>query len=308
VTKFKMQERDFDLMILEELHSDSGFSEWFSDALGLNGAKFISAEHSVSADAAGTWGETDVLAYFAIETNRIAVLIENKIAARFQERQAERYHERARDIIAKGLANDYRTILIAPQSYLDGTPPNDPWHHRISMGAMAEWFASKGGSHAKRRALALDGCLNRIGRNNSATNGDVMRFSGELSEYLSKNTDDFFHNKQTTNNSWGLTIGLRRRIPNFDLVWKVNQNYVDLCLRNENLGKITVLDVQPEIEKLPTETSGFKCDMLRIQVAQATWSDPLLSQSDVVNEVINACRRLHAIALELERRAQGAQG
>ena len=48
---FRMQERDLDLLILEELHSDTGFPDWIADKLGLAGFKFLHAEHSVTAKA-----------------------------------------------------------------------------------------------------------------------------------------------------------------------------------------------------------------------------------------------------------------
>ncbi len=76
--KFHFTERDLDLILLEELHSDSGYSEWFSHKIGLGGWTFESARHSIAAEANGRWRETDVLAMFVKGRERHAVLIETK--------------------------------------------------------------------------------------------------------------------------------------------------------------------------------------------------------------------------------------
>ena len=58
MTPFRMQERDLDLFILEELHSEAGFSEWLTEQLDLEAFAFAGARHSVSAKVNAKWGET----------------------------------------------------------------------------------------------------------------------------------------------------------------------------------------------------------------------------------------------------------
>jgi hypothetical protein len=87
---FRMQERDLDLFLLEELHSDARFVDWFGKQIGLENFQCREATHSVSAKANAKWGETDVLALFSNNSETVAVLIEDKIAAEFTDRQAER--------------------------------------------------------------------------------------------------------------------------------------------------------------------------------------------------------------------------
>ncbi|TVV77462.1 hypothetical protein [Sphingomonas solaris] len=52
-----VQERDVDLLLMEEFHVDGRFVEWFCDRVGGAGARFDGASHSVT-DADG---ETDLL-------------------------------------------------------------------------------------------------------------------------------------------------------------------------------------------------------------------------------------------------------
>lgn len=79
MTSFRMQERDLDLFILEELHSDNGFDCWFGERIGLKGFRCRGAEHSVSAKSNAKWGETDVLALYSDNVDIVAVLIEIRL-------------------------------------------------------------------------------------------------------------------------------------------------------------------------------------------------------------------------------------
>lgn len=56
MTSFRMQERDLDLFILEELCSDNGFDGWFGEKIGLKGFRCREAEHSVSTKSNAKWG------------------------------------------------------------------------------------------------------------------------------------------------------------------------------------------------------------------------------------------------------------
>jgi hypothetical protein len=106
-----VQERDIDLLILEELHATPAFAAWWGERIGLNDAAFDGAWHSVSnAD-----GETDVLLRVRVGAGRVGVLIENKIAASEQLQQDERYHRRGVQGLAEGWFDRYVTCMVAPQ-------------------------------------------------------------------------------------------------------------------------------------------------------------------------------------------------
>jgi len=290
---FKMQERDLDLFILEELYSDTGFASWLIEKLGLDGFAFETAEHSVSAKAEAKWGETDVLAFFTRGNERIAVLIEDKISASFTDRQAHRYHERAQEIVRDGKANGYRTLLVAPKSYLTGVPKDDPWHHMLAIDEIIAWFEQKEGFHARWRINALNNCTKRARSNLSAGDGEVRRFSAEFAGFLHEHHPEFQH--MQTGDSWGLTIKYDRKPTYVDIVWKLSQSFVDLAFAGRHFGKLAHYPEQ--VGSIRHSTN--KTDMLRIPVSTAVWSEPLSDQLDVVNEVIAACQRLRPIAIEV---------
>src|SRR4051812_20400751 len=86
-----VEERDIDLLLMEEFHVSEPFVRWFCKQVGLmEQLAFDGAWHSVS----NTDGETDLLLRVRVGNRRIGVLIENKVAAPEQEKQDERYHRR----------------------------------------------------------------------------------------------------------------------------------------------------------------------------------------------------------------------
>jgi hypothetical protein len=111
-------EAHIDFLLEEELSVNPGFFRSFIEAAGHRGTQpqIERVEHSVS----DQYGEADLVVVYteaANAGNRIAILIEDKIRARFQPRQADRYRERG------GLGNGrewdrYWTCLVAPASYI----------------------------------------------------------------------------------------------------------------------------------------------------------------------------------------------
>ena len=87
---YVVQERDINLLLLEEMHSSPDFVHWFGQHVGLQSPVFNGAWCSVSnAD-----GESDLLLRVLVGSERVGVLIEDKIAAGEQLDQDKRYHMR----------------------------------------------------------------------------------------------------------------------------------------------------------------------------------------------------------------------
>ena len=93
-----IQERDVDLILLEELSTENSFCNWFISELNL--PEFSSSN--------GTWrsitdfglGETDLLFSYNSNNEKIFVLIENKLDATFQDEQFIRYEKRAKEYVS----------------------------------------------------------------------------------------------------------------------------------------------------------------------------------------------------------------
>ncbi|HEV7436508.1 MAG TPA: hypothetical protein VGO22_16815 [Pseudorhizobium sp.] len=133
---FSVQERDVDLLILEQLHVSPAFVARLAERDGVRGPIFYAARHSVYRGN----GETDVLVFLDGSKGRIAVMIENKIGAMMQPQQCERYHLRGQVLVEAAEAVAYTTVLCAPRAYLATVPATELWNHRLAHEDIAEWM------------------------------------------------------------------------------------------------------------------------------------------------------------------------
>ncbi|WP_372745536.1 PD-(D/E)XK nuclease family protein [Lutibacter sp.] len=112
-----IQERDVDLILLEELSTDDKFSEWFIQELNL--PLFKSSNGAWRSITDFGLGETDILFSYNSNNKNIYVLIENKLDALFQDEQFKRYEKRAQNYINKGSCDIAFCVLIAPALYCE---------------------------------------------------------------------------------------------------------------------------------------------------------------------------------------------
>ena len=112
-----IQERDVDLILLEELSVDNGFCEWLVNEANIPVlTKPIGAWRSITGYGLG---ETDILFSYISETKKVFVLIENKLDASFQDEQFTRYVKRAEKYEEDNSCDEARTLLIAPEMYCE---------------------------------------------------------------------------------------------------------------------------------------------------------------------------------------------
>jgi hypothetical protein len=112
-----IQERDIDLLLLEELTTDNSFCEWFVRELNL---PFLTQTN-------GAWrsisnfglGETDILFSYKSVEKKIFILIENKLDSSFQFEQFLRYDRRAKEYIENKECDEAFSVLVAPNLYCE---------------------------------------------------------------------------------------------------------------------------------------------------------------------------------------------
>lgn len=300
---FKMQERDLDLFLLEELHSNKDFARWFAEYLDLGGFVLKNIEHSVSAKFDARWGETDVLAYFSKESEVVAVLIEDKIAANFADRQAARYHERASDLVTNGKADRYVTVLIAPNSYLVGAK-DDGWQNFLPMEIVRDWFSQQHTPHAAWREAALTACLSRLERTRRTTNVEVLQFSKLFADFLRTQPGSFSHSP--TDDIWGFNVSWPERQKNVYLTWKLNLNRVDLTFSSPHVGKAKNIAILPGV-KIRWASDKLRSDILTIEVPQVDLSAPLHNETDVLTAVMAALYEFAAVAHAVLTQSDGGE-
>jgi hypothetical protein len=161
---FAVNERDVDLLLIEQLHVSPGFVKKFAKLLSLEGAVVEDVQHSVYREH----GETDVLLTVHHEGRRVAVMIEDKIGAPMQPDQCERYHLRGQALCATGAADAYRTVLCAPAGYIAGIPITEPWQKRVSFEDIAGIIIDEGFPGWEWREALLCGAAARQNRASAA--------------------------------------------------------------------------------------------------------------------------------------------
>ena len=134
-----IEERDIDLLLLEEFLANVDFLESFVREVfpeSPEGWTLEGAWHSVC--CAGL-GETDLLLVITgAESFAHALMVENKIDANQQPDQAGRYRERGYLGIKNGKWNSFTTCIVAPQEYLDATPEVLDYDRSLSYETLSE--------------------------------------------------------------------------------------------------------------------------------------------------------------------------
>ena len=296
---FSFSERDLDLIQLEELYAANGYADWLAGNVGLHSARFISAQHSVSATVNGFSGETDLLVFFEKAGSRTAVLVEDKISAAFTHRQAERYMERGQDLVRRGEAEAFTTVLVAPRLYLSSVPATDPWQNKISVEEIASWFEGQTGHHFRWRFQALNDVLQKLTRNLSASSEDAAQFSLALSQYLlTTHAPNLCHNPGRDRT--GPIIRFPGSSAKKMLWWKVATNQMTLQLMGEYQGLAERIELPIGIDLEPAQEHGRKCDYLVGPVPPIEFAQPFEAQVSTVEEALDTARKLISIVPRLE--------
>ncbi len=161
---FTVQERDIDLLLIEQLHLCHYFADWLTGRLDLSGSIIETAHHSVHTEC----GETDVLAIVISGAERIALMIEDKIGAPMQPDQWERYHLRGENLCNEGIVSRYKTVLCAPAGYLASVPEDQRWDYRVSLEEIGQCIRDKAYPGWEWRHAILLAAATRLARARAA--------------------------------------------------------------------------------------------------------------------------------------------
>lgn len=152
----RIEERDIDLMLLEEISCEQGFQRLICDT-ALDRARtweFVEAANSISTLS---HGESDLVAIFRSGDRIAAVMVENKITANFMPEQAERYRRRGERGIEDGHWSEYVTMLMAPRRYLTADLHGHVFDLHLAYEDLLPWFRREGsGLRGTWRAALLE--------------------------------------------------------------------------------------------------------------------------------------------------------
>lgn len=182
-----VQERDVDLLMIEELNVNLDFCNWFIGKLGLKlPTSKIKAFRSISDYGLG---ETDILISYRVKNKTNFILVENKIDASFQDSQYERYKKRGENYIKKNECDNSYIVLIAPKSFCDN---QSNFSHYVSYESIKLYFNHKNDIRSNYKAEILSIAIEKERRGYKAINSiPVQAFWKSYYEYKISNHKSF---------------------------------------------------------------------------------------------------------------------
>ncbi|WP_052810370.1 hypothetical protein [Vibrio renipiscarius] len=180
-----VRERDIDLLLIEELHTNKLFNQWFlASILGSSeNFEFKGAWHSI----VSYHGESDIIVlYEATDGTALSLLIENKIDATPQQNQAERYNQRGEEGLANGEWHSYKTCIVAPAQYLHSN--QEKYQYELSYECIMEHLLSLENVRSTYKGNIILAAIEQQRRGfQKSVNQQVTEFGIEYTAYLQEN-------------------------------------------------------------------------------------------------------------------------
>ncbi len=223
-----IQERDIDILLLEEFYVDDDFCNWFVNELKL-------PSFSIKI---GVWrsipdfglGETDLLFTYNSGNFKIGVLIENKLDASFQDEQYNRYIKRAIEYVEKGIYDKTYVVLIAPQLYC--TNQNE-FETYLSYESISERLVFTGSKRNLFKSQLLKIASERLRRGYQPKNSEIVQnFWIEYWKHKEQNYPSLIMKKPSIipfKSDWPMILD--ERIKSIQFFHKLSQGNVDATFK-----------------------------------------------------------------------------
>ena len=288
-------ERDIDLLLMEEFHVDPAFATWFASLAGISPeASFDGAWHSLNDQD----GETDLLLRVRIGTERVALLVENKIGAPPQDRQDIRYHMRGQRAQEAGRFERFVTAICAPQIYLERMPTNSAYEHSIAYETIADWFDRQDTARARWRQAIMMEAIDQGRRGYTMkTHAGRTAFHASYWMIVQERFPEFDMKRpgpKGPKSSW-----MRFKGHDFPKGVTLNHKNDQGCMDLE-FSRTTVADLASR--RSPAWPTGVlivqtgKSAVLRMKIPVCDMDRPLSDQSEYIEGAFNAARALAPLA------------
>jgi PD-(D/E)XK nuclease superfamily len=261
-----VQERDIDLLLMEEFHISNQFVSWFCNKVGLKGVLRIGAWHSVH----NSDGETDLLLVVQAKKRRIGILIENKVGANEQDEQDVRYHKRGRTAVKDGKIDKYLTVICAPSGYLRDLPKASQYQYQVAYEDIADWFRQFDDLRADWRCQIISQAIEQRRRGSvMIKNPQITVFHADFWRYLRANHPSLLMNKPSDKGSKSNWIIVKRDdFPKkVKIHFKFDQQVVELGFENCSIEEI--------VNAVPKLTDGIIADQKGGTAVLSIATDPI---------------------------------
>jgi len=291
-----IQERDIDLLLLEEFYSSESFRKWFlQKTVGLDSksGRFIGTWHSVSHS---DLGESDLIVKFSGANNEgWLFLIENKVDANFQPSQDLRYYKRGEKYIKEKHCKNFNTVIFAPTEYLEGMPLEIGFDFKISYEDLKEFF-NKTGLRNEYKSNFITSAIERARRGwKLIENKNITEFWKKYWQYIESSAPELEMSEpgaKPKRSTW-VYFHPSNLDKNVHLIHKVEKGYVDLQISGKS-GKFEVL--KEKIEKLLNSNMRIqktgKSIVIRIKVSKINMNKDFNTEKNAVAESIFVLKEL----------------
>lgn len=288
-----IQERDIDLILLEELATDISFGNWFVEELDL--PELVSIKGAWKSISAFGLGETDILFSYHSKHKKIFVLIENKLDASFQNGQFNRYNKRKEEYLDQKECDEAYVVLIAPQQYCEN---QDYFSSYLTYEAVAKRLELEGTKRSLFKRSLLNIASKKLRRGYQAVN------SIEVSKFWQKywiNKEDKYPNFRMKkpdvvpyNSDWPMMID--ERLNNVVFYHKLGQGNVDATFKDSSLEmQSRIRNLLPEWAILKEHEKSFS---IRVFSGKINRTKDFDSQIDAVDNGLHNLEKIRNWIIE----------
>ena len=283
-------ERDVDLLLMEEFHANDMFVSWFCAKLDLPEVRGDGAWHSVS----DSDGETDLLLRVNADGQRVAVFIENKVAALEQHEQAQRYHIRATREQQQGKCDAHVNVICAPERYLSGLNAQSNYQYKVSYEEIATWFSEQPDRRSSWRRQVIEHAIEQARRGYQLVLHTAhTAFHHAYWEIVRSNYPDLVMRPVKGRGAGSTWVVLKsRNFPKHDVQidHKLTDGIVRLSFFKRKLAELLELRIDwPDGVRLTELPKSVTADIL---VARIDLEQPLEMQRAAVDQALQAAQRL----------------
>lgn len=233
-----VHERDMDILFLESLASDSGFTKLVLEKTPYAGKAFQVLSAALSVTEADL-GETDICVVLQVEGRRIGLLIEDKVDALAMPDQHLRYHKRGETAVSRGDYDTYEVFIFCPEKYHESNEEAKKYEHFCSYETFKRYFDGKDDAISKIRSQQLAQAIERARKPseaiiNEAANLFFTRYKAYQKQYYPE------LDLRTGDGSNGWWPHYSTRLGNAYIYHKRLEGFVDLTFPNA-AGKLDVV-------------------------------------------------------------------
>ena len=231
-----IQERDIDMILLEELNCNKSFCDFIIKENNL--PKLYSDNIAWKSISDFGLGETDILFSYKNDEKTIFILIENKLDAEFQTNQFNRYQERGLKYLKEKKCDELYIILIAPHEYCTNQQEFEKY---ISYESIKKFFLLSGDERSNFKSQLLSIGIEKLRRGYQPINDiRVYKFWKQYNNLLKSKTEELTINPSAlkvvpSGADWIFLKNDKIQRLGIQIIHKLHVGYIDLQIKDIKL-------------------------------------------------------------------------